>query len=379
MKRIFSTTAIAALLLAALTVMLPQAAQAGGTPACTNIGNTAYVDYKVGGVDQPQLSTGTTATFVVGNKVNLTVVTADSANVTVAPGSSGTNAALTFRVTNNGNATQRYTLSAIAFGPTTSSPFSGSDNFDASGYTVHVDTGGGYGADTSTISSLASDATATVQIRANVIPLARANGDIAVYGLKALTINTDDSAVTTVSGTGTVFDSSGAQVCTSVDVQLADADSDGAGGNDGDKDGAFLDESAFQVQSVVLTVSKTSSVIEDGFGGTKKLPGAFVEYAIRVTRTSGAGSATGIVITDTVPGNTAPTADRYNANVSEVARIKYDASNPPAATDYLNDGDADLTAWGTGTGATVTAACGAAFALDETGDYCEIKFQVQIQ
>ncbi|MDH4164262.1 MAG: hypothetical protein OEW15_16485 [Nitrospirota bacterium] len=382
MKKHRSNLYLAALLLiGAVLLMSPQGAMAAGTSACTAIGNTASVVYSVGSVTQSALSTGTTATFVVGSKVNLTVSTSDSAPVTVAPGASGTSAALTYRVRNDGNATQRYTLSAVVYstGSTTSpfSPYTASDNFDATAYQVYVDTGSGYSL-TSQIDSLVSDATATVQIRANPIALTQANNDFAVYGLHALTINTDGSAlVSGSSGTGDVFNAAGATVCSGVDIVNADIDTDGAETNDGDRDGAALSKSAFLVQTVGLLVSKSSGTPVDLFGGSAAIPGSTVEYTIRVSRNSGGASATGVVITDTVAGTLAPVADAYPGS-TEVQRITYDAGTTTTTTTNLASGDADLQSWATTAGATVQVSCGA-FALDENGDYCEIKFKVIIQ
>lgn len=368
----------ALLLLGAAALMLPQAATAAGTPACTAIGNTASVVYSVGSVTQNALSTGTTATFVVGNKVNLTVATTDGNDVLVSPGGSGTSAVLTFSVKNDGNAYQGYTLSAIAYGATVTSPFTGAaDSFDATAVQIWVDEGSGY-TQTGTISSLASDWTATVQIRANTIPLGQADNSIAVYGLKALTINPGGSSlISGPSGTGTVYNAGGGIACSNVDIVKADTDTDGAGADDGNRDGAALSRSAYKVQTVGLLVSKSTVTVSDPFGGSAAIPGSTVEYAIRVAMNSGSSSATGVVITDTVAGTVAPVADVYSGS-TEVERITYDAGTAASTTTYLASGDADLQQWGTGTGATVQAACGA-FTLNEVGDYCEIRFKVLIQ
>ncbi|MEK6743340.1 MAG: hypothetical protein AABZ15_07020 [Nitrospirota bacterium] len=370
----------AVLLIGALAAVSPDGAVAA-TAACTSIGNMATIDYQVGGVPQTQLSTGASATFTVGNKVDLTVTRQDGSIVTVVTGASGTGAPLTFWVTNAGNATQRYTLSALNYGPTETNPFGGGapDAFDATvGYDIHVDTGGGYGGNTTTIPSLATGATATVQIRANTIPLAQPNGDIAVVALKAQTINTDNSIVSVSTGTGTVFNAGGGVVCAGIDIVLADIDSDAGQANDAQYDGAYLAKDAYQVQAVVLTVLKSSATITDPVFGTAKVPGAVIEYAVRVTRTGGAGSATGIVITDTVPATTAPVADQYGGT-GEVQRVTFNATGSVTTTTDLAFGvDADLSSWNTAAGSTITAACGA-FVLDEAGDYCEIKFRVAIQ
>ena len=56
---------------AILVALSGTAAVAGGTPSGTTITNTVTLDYTVGGVNQPQVSTS--ATFVVDTKIDLTV------------------------------------------------------------------------------------------------------------------------------------------------------------------------------------------------------------------------------------------------------------------------------------------------------------------
>ena len=90
------------------------------TPAGTSIANRATVNYSVGGQPQtliessptgnttPGAGAGASTTFVVDNRVDLTV-TELSGNATITtPGA--TNAALAFTVTNTGNAPQGYRL-----------------------------------------------------------------------------------------------------------------------------------------------------------------------------------------------------------------------------------------------------------------------------
>ena len=73
-----------------------------------------------------------------------------------------------------------------------------------------------------------------------------------------------------------------------------------------------------------------------------------------------------------------PVADQYSAN-AEVRRITFDAGTSTTTTLDLEDGvHADLQQWGITAGATVRASCGA-FVLDGNGDYCEIKFKVEIR
>ena len=111
---------------------VPQA-WADGTPSGTSIDNSATIDYTVGGVGQTQI-TSNIASFVVDNRVDLTVTTVDFAIVSVVPGSF--NQVLTFTVTNSGNTTQDYSLTApnSAVGA-----FGFPETFDANNVRVFVD------------------------------------------------------------------------------------------------------------------------------------------------------------------------------------------------------------------------------------------------
>ena len=75
-------------------------ALAAGTASGTSVLNTATVDYTVGGIAQPQLSTNNT--FTVDRKVNLLVAEVGTTTTSVAPGQ--TAAVTTFTVTNTTNA-----------------------------------------------------------------------------------------------------------------------------------------------------------------------------------------------------------------------------------------------------------------------------------
>ncbi|MGH6610282.1 MAG: hypothetical protein ACRECQ_08505, partial [Burkholderiaceae bacterium] len=83
------------------------AADAAGTAAGTVIQNTATLTYSIGG--GPQQSTTTApATFTVVELINVTLVWQDASNVAV--GSPDSNRALTFVLTNTGNALETFAL-----------------------------------------------------------------------------------------------------------------------------------------------------------------------------------------------------------------------------------------------------------------------------
>jgi hypothetical protein len=285
-------------------------AHAGGTPSGTTISNTATLTFSVGGVAQPTVGSsptgnssgaGTATTFLVDKKVNLTVTTTDSTFVSVAPGA--TAQVLTFSVTNTGNDVQDFALTSSQR-PNGTTLFGGTDDFDATGCSQFVESGAtaGYQAaqDTATfIDELAADASKTVYVVCS-IPNTQVNGDVAVVTLQA------QARVGGTAGSlgGTLTATAGANTA-GVDIVFADA----AGSDDAANDALYSSRDAYKVQSAVLTVTKTASLVCDTVDGTtnpKNIPGAIVRYAVVVTN-SGAGTASGILTT---------VQDVLNANVT---------------------------------------------------------------
>jgi hypothetical protein len=158
---------------------------------------------------------------------------------------------------------------------------------------------------------------------------------------------------------------------------------DGTGTDDGNNDGKDSDRDAYKVTAVVLNVQKTSTVISDPINGTtspKAIPGAIVEYTITATYgAGGSGSATSLSISDAVPANTVAQENLADYGGSaEVQRItSIDGGTTPVTANLADGVDADLVDWGTAAASAIKANCG--ITLDENGDYCRIKFRVQVQ
>jgi uncharacterized repeat protein (TIGR01451 family) len=93
-----------------------------------------------------------------------------------------------------------------------------------------------------------------------------------------------------------VLASTGVNDPTTMEILFADA------GNDATQSAA----DQFAVQSAALTVTKTQTVISDGFGSPspRAIPNAIVEYSITVANGSTTTSATGVAISDPIPGAT---------------------------------------------------------------------------
>jgi uncharacterized repeat protein (TIGR01451 family) len=303
-------------------IAVSQQSLAAGTAANTTIDNRATVSFQVGGVAQTPIESsptgnstagvgnGASTTFLVDNRVDLTVTEVGGAATTTGAGAA--NVVTTFRVTNTGNNPQGYNLSSanLASGNVL---FTRTDAFDMTNLRTFVSTAAcsgvsptpAYNSGTDmavNIATLAADACAYVFIVSDT-PVTAANGQAANVSLTAVArVATTLAALTQTAG---------AESPTVVDIVFAD----------GGRDATELASDQYFVQTAALSVGKTSTVISDPFNSTtnpKSIPGAIVEYGITLTNT-GAVSATVVTITDPVPTNTTFANGVYNAGASNVS------------------------------------------------------------
>lgn len=276
-------------------------AQAAGTVAGTSISNTANLNFSIGSVSQNPISSNTVS-FVVDNKINLSVVGSNTLpTVAVAPGGSGY--VYRFTVTNTGNATQDFLLSADPVGFTGFSFNGRPDTFDMTGCTVFADStnSGTYkpASDTATyIDELAADASRYVYSVCSA-PTGLVNNDASIVAVIATaavggTAGRQGAPLTETTGANTA----------GIDIVFAD----GAGSKDIAKDGKMSANGGYYVSAPVLTIVKTNSAWCDPFNsGTnpKMIPGAVVRYSIEVANANTA-SASAILgtITDTIDSTT---------------------------------------------------------------------------
>ncbi len=315
MKTRWTPTAVVFAVVAVLLLGMTQAALADGTDAGTDVDNLATVDYEVGGVGQtpiessptgnstPGVGNGTVTTFVVDQKIDLTVATVDGAAVQVTPGDN--DQVLTYTVTNDGNEVQDFSLTAAAASGTWGGA---TDNFDPDNVEIYVDanSNGTYEplTDTGTyIDELAKDATISVFIVSD-IPLTRVGGDGALYDLVAQVAEGGSAAS---QGADILSDDSGiADDPATVQIVFADA----AGTADAVTDGQHSSRDAYLVVSADLTVTKTSVVVSDPINGVvnpKAIPGAVIRYTITVAN-AGTEDAETVEVVDAVPSDTTFTA-----------------------------------------------------------------------
>jgi uncharacterized repeat protein (TIGR01451 family) len=191
-----------------------------------------------------------------------------------------TNQVLTFKVTNAGNGQEAFKLTARdnATG----------DDFDPTTTSIVIDTNnnGTYDPGTDTVytagsndPSLAPDGTVTVFLL-STIPAGATNGQRGEADLVATSV--------TGSGTpGTVFAGKG----------------DGGGDAVVGSTTATASAAGFYAVSAASVTLTKSATVTDPFGGTSHVPGSIITYTL-VASVSGSGSASNLVISDTVPSDT---------------------------------------------------------------------------
>ena len=299
----------------ALTVFTAGTAQAQNnfTQAGTSVSNTFTLDYKVGGVDQPQIdSTATPTLFTVDRLVDLTVTS--NGDNTVAPGA--TDEELVFSVTNEGNDTQAYSLAIVE---ETATP----DTIDTDAPTgavpelvYYIDDGNGTfepgAADGAPVTynpasppELGPDDVLWVVVTQD-IPTSGTDGDQADVSLVADTL---EPASSPNAGTPVTADGDGTNNLTGAAENVL---ADGSGtGNEVANAGDHSATGSYILVSADIDGEKVVSVYsEDGMGcatipgaapvGGYGIPGACVEYVISVENT-GSAPATDVIVEDILP------------------------------------------------------------------------------
>lgn len=315
-----------------------QQAQAAGTLQGTNVANTASVDYTVGGVNQPDVSSNT-ATFLVDRRINLTVAEVGGVATNVIPGA--IDQVTTFTVTNSTNGTQDFRLVGSNDAAGAGTAFGDTDNFNVTVLRVFVDSNGNgtydSALDTATfIDELGADQTRTVFVLGN-IPAGQVNADTAGVTLRAFAANSGGVGALGVDATQTA----GADTAA---VDTVFGDTTGAPNTTGDaaRDGSHSDDDEYDVVTAALAVIKSQTVISDPFNGAvnpKAIPGAVIEYCVDINNT-GATQADAIVMTDAIPANTTYQAGTIRVGVAGAGTACTSGSGTAEDDDAAGVGDA---------------------------------------
>lgn len=316
-----------------------QQAQAIGTLQGTNVANIATVDYSVGGVNQPDISSNTT-NFLVDRRINLTVAELGGVATDVIPGS--IDRVTTFTVSNTTNGVQDFRLVATNDASGAGTAFGDSDDFDGLNVRVFADSNGNGSYDPALdnvifVDELGVDQSRTVFVLID-IPVGQINGDIAGITLRAFAANSGGVGVLGADATQTA----GADTPGVVDTVFGDTA--GAPNTTGDlaRDGSHSDDDQYDVVTAALTAIKSQTVISDPFNGAvnpKAIPGAVIEYCVDINNT-GASQADAIVMTDAIPANTTYQAGTIRVGVAGVGTGCTSGTGSAEDDDAAGGGDA---------------------------------------
>ena len=300
LKRLFAITGGS---LALLVAVLP--AHAAGTASGTPISNSATLTYSIGGVGQPNITTAA-ATFLVDNKVNVTVAETGGSLTTAGVVAGAVGVITTFTVTNTGNTVQDYVLAVNSAVPNGQILFGGTDNFDVTGCTRFVESGTTVGyqvlEDTATfIDELAADASKTVYVLCSV-PIAQINGDVSLVSLLATTYNGGTPAV---QGALTTQDL-GPDVPGTVQVVFADANAADPQGDNAARNGQHSARDGYWLYTPVRSVAYNLTTFVEATANDGSITTVSTLTLTNDTYTGAVGAAlTGGVVTNVPPGLTA--------------------------------------------------------------------------
>ena len=262
---------------ATIAIAIARPAHAVGTTAGTTISNTATVTY-TDPLGAPVGVPSNRVDIIVDELLDVTVASADPGDVAALPGS--INQILTFNVTNTGNGSESFRLTAInaiggdAFDPVTTSLVIDSNVNGV--YDAGVDTVYNAGSNDPV---LAPDTSVRVFVL-STIPAAATNGQRGQTDLTATAVTGSGAPGTTFAGLG----QGGGNAVVGATTAL------------GRDDGFYI------VNAAMVAFVKSATVL-DPFGGTKSVPGAVITYTLLAT-VSGSGSLANLAVGDPVPAST---------------------------------------------------------------------------
>ena len=264
----------AAGVLAAGTICAGAPAYAAGTPAGTVINNNATATYDLPDGGQNSV-TSNTVSLIVDELLDVSVASTDGGDVSVAPAAA--NQLLTFRVTNAGNGSEAFRLTAR--------DNAGGDDFDPSATSIVLD-GNGNGTYEPGID--------IVYVAGSNDPVLTPDASVLVFVLSSIPAGATDAQRGRVDLVAVAATGSGAPGTTFAGQGQGGGDAVvGATGADAEDDGYY------RVAAAGVAFVK-SATVADPFGGSTRVPGAIVTYRLVATVT-GSGSLANLRIADAVP------------------------------------------------------------------------------
>jgi hypothetical protein len=265
---------VSAAMLAAGTFCTAPPAQAARTPAGTVINNSATATYDLPGGGQ-DVVTSNIVSLTVDELLDVSVASADGGDVSTVP--AAVNQLLTFRVTNAGNGSEAFVLSAR--------DNAGGDDFDPATTSIVLDSNG---------SGVYDPGVDIVYVPGSNNPVLAPDGSIVVFVLSSIPAGAGngqrgrvDLVAVAATGSGVPGTSFAGQGQGGGDAVV------GATGADAEDDGYY----AVQAASVAFVKSAT---VVDPFGGVTRVPGSIITYRL-VATVGGAGSLANLRIADAIP------------------------------------------------------------------------------
>jgi len=325
--------------------VLASTATLAATPVGTSIQNTATATYYSPSDATTQLSVSDSTSFVVQEKIDVSVTNSGSATVDVQAGSTQV---IEYTITNTGNGNETFDLSVINA--------AAGDTFDVSNVKIYLDDGveGFQGTETEvSLINLDPDEFETIFVVVD-IPVGQAIGDDA-------SIEFNIASATPGAAAGSVGDVLSGQGDGSTDAVLAS----NAGGS--------IDAVTFDVTATagLVVVTKTALSTVHPTLGAVAVPGSVITYQILVQVTDAVNT---LNIVDDLPANLTYVAGTLLLANSDLAGTELTTGNATANTDSAADSDAGRYDANAGTNGRVTFILGDQAAA---GDYT-IQFQATI-
>lgn len=259
-------------------------AQAAGVAAGTLIQNTATATYNTG--TSPGNVQSNTVSVKVDQLLDVAVAGLNSSPVTA----TSTAAVLTYSVTNTGNGTDHFNLTA--------DPAVSGNSFNGVIQGVYLDTNGNgqYDPGTDTLVATGGPSSALLE-----------DGTIKVFVVVSLPTGATDAQTSQVRLTATSVIGSGTPGTVFAGK--------GQGGSDAVVGSSHATQSALDsliASLATVSLAKTAAIV-DQFAGTAPVPGATVTYTI-VAHVTGTGTAEGVHVADVIPANTTYQAGTLTLN-----------------------------------------------------------------
>ncbi|HEY9036406.1 MAG TPA: DUF11 domain-containing protein [Pseudomonadales bacterium] len=251
-------------------------AWAVGTAAGVDINNQASISYQVGATTIN--GTSNTTTTRVQELLEMTLTWQDASDVAVAP--NDTDQVLTFLLTNTGNGSDTYTLTADSL--------LGTGDFDPTLVNIYLD---------SNNNGIYDAGVDTLYVAGSNDPALAADGQLAIFVLNDIPSPLNDGDLGNSQLTATSNTGSGAP-----GTPIAGGGDAGTDAIVGTSGGTQSDIGTYVVSNVIVSIVK-SATISDPFGGNDAVPGATITYRLVVTVT-GTGTANNVVVGDPIPANT---------------------------------------------------------------------------